>query len=198
MVSGGGGSGKTSLLKLITGENLQSYSNDVYLFGQKKGSGESVWEIKKNIGWISSELQSKYPLNIRGVEVVYSGFFDSVGLYRTASTAQRRQAEMVLSALGIDHLSEEAYGNLSHGQKQMLLIARAIVKSPLLLLLDEPCEGLDFSNRMKILEIMEFIGRHTPTTIVYATYDGHDVLPCISHRLHLDRGIPKITTIGSD
>lgn len=188
MVHGSDGAGKTTLLKLITGENLQAYANNIFLFGKKKGSGESIWDIKQKIGWISSDLHSRYPANIKGADVVCSGFFDSVGLFCNATTTQRNQVEKWLSALGIDYLARENYGELSHGQKQMLLIARAIIKSPPLLLLDEPCEGLDFANRRKIGEIIEFIGRHTPSTVVYATVDKDDILPCIKHQLYLDGG----------
>jgi len=198
MVKGPDGAGKTSLLKLITGDNLQAYANDIFLFGQKKGSGESIWEIKQKIGWISADLRSKYPPNINGAEVVYSGFFDSVGLFRSATAAQRKQAEGWLSALHLDHLAQAFYGELSHGQKQMLLIARAIVKSPILLLLDEPWEGLDFANCRKISEIIEYIGHHHLSTIVCATSDQDIILPCISHQLKLDGGTATISDRGSN
>ena len=198
MVHGPDGAGKTSLLKLITGDNLQAYANHILLFGQKKGSGESIWDIKQKIGWISSDLRSKYPAGIKGAEVVCSGFFDSVGLFRTATAAQREQAEDWLSALGIEHLAQEAYGELSHGQKQMLLIARAIVKSPTLLLLDEPCEGLDFANRRKVSEIIEHIGHHHLSTVVFTTSDEDDVLSCITHRLQLAGGLATISARGPE
>ncbi len=194
LVSGPAGSGKTSLLKLITGDNLQAYANNIYLFGEQKGSGESVWEIKKRIGWISSDLKSTYPPAIKGVEVVYSGFFDSVGLFRCASTQQRQRAGNLLETLGIDQLADKRFGNLSHGQKQMLLIARAIIKSPDLLLLDEPCEGLDFANHRKIFEIIEFIGSRTGTAVVYATSEEHGRLPCISHCLNLVNQTALVST----
>ncbi len=196
MVYGPDGAGKTCLLKLITGDNLQAYANNILLFGQKKGSGESIWDIKQKIGWISSDLRSKYPANIKGAEVVYSGFFDSVGLFRTATATQREQADQWLSALGIEHLAPEAYGALSHGQKQMLLIARAIVKSPTLLLLDEPWEGLDFANHRKVSEIIEYIGHHHLSTVVCTTSNEGDILPCITHQLQLKGGLATISAIG--
>jgi molybdate transport system ATP-binding protein len=196
LVHGPAGAGKTSLLKLITGENLQSYANDIFLFGRKKGSGESVWDIKERMSWVSADLQSHYPANVKGAHVVCSGFFDSIGLYQTATAAQRQQAQKVISALGIDELSTKTFGHLSHGQKQMLLIARAIVKPPLLLLLDDPCEGLDVANRRKIMEIIGLIGCNTPTTVIYATNDDSDLPPCFTHRLHLDRGSATISLFG--
>jgi molybdate transport system ATP-binding protein len=197
MVQGPDGAGKTTLLKLISGDNLQAYANDIFLFGQKKGSGESVWEIKQKIGWISADLRSKYPTHIKAAEVVYSGFFDSVGLFRKATAAQRERAEGWLSALNLDHLAQELYGELSHGQKQMLLIARAIVKSPALLLLDEPWEGLDFANCRKISEIIEYIGHHRLSTVVCTTSDQDVILPCITHQLKLDGGVATISDSGS-
>jgi molybdate transport system ATP-binding protein len=196
MIYGPDGAGKTSLLKLITGENLQAYANDIYLFGVKKGSGESVWEIKQKIGWISPDMLSKYPKNIVGVEVVCSGFFDSIGLFRTATNAQKERAGALLVELGIDHLAQELYGMLSQGQKQMLLIARAIVKSPILLLLDEPCEGLDFANRRKVIEIIEYIGSQTDSCVVCATSDPNDNYFCMTHHLHINRGVRTKTTIS--
>lgn len=196
IVCGPDGSGKTTLLKLITGENLQAYANDIFLFGQKKGSGESVWEIKKKIGWIASDLQAKYPANIKGMDVVCSGFFDSVGLYRTATVAQKKQAERTIRSLGIQDLIEKVYGGLSHGQKQMLLIARALVKSPPLLLLDEPCAGLDFYNREKMIEIIDYIGNHTETTIVYATCDDYDTLSCVDRQLILKENYPVASAMS--
>lgn len=195
LVHGPSGAGKSTLLRLITGDNPQAYANDIHLFGKKRGTGESVWEIKHKIGWISSELQSRYPVHIKGAEVVQSGFFDSIGLYRTASAFQRRRAKELVEALGIGHLADKCFGNLSHGQKQMLLIARAIIKFPPLLLLDDPCEGLDFANRKKVLEIIEFIGRHTSTVLALATWDETEVPTCITHRLLLNRG--KASTYSS-
>lgn len=192
LVTGQDGAGKSSLLKLITGDNPQAYANEIFLFGRKKGTGESVWEIKQNIGWISSELQSKYPMRIRGVEVVYSGFFDTLGLYRLAAADQRRQAERLIEDLGIADLGEKKYGDLSQGQKKMLLIARAIVKEPRLLLLDEPCDGLDFSNRRKVLDIIEYIGSCTPTSVVYATADDTDAFSCMVRQLQLGRGTGSV------
>lgn len=195
MVHGRDGAGKTTLLKLITGENLQAYANDIFLFGKKKGSGESLWEIREKVGWISSDLQSKYPTHIRGIDVVVSGFFDSIGLYRTASAEKQREAERLCGELGIDHLTDAPFGTLSHGQKQMLLIARALVKSPPLLLLDEPCEGLDVRNRAKILEIIEGVCRRAATVLVYATGDDALVASGITHGLFLKNGRATVAPI---
>lgn len=189
MVCGPDGAGKTTLLKLITGENLQAYANDIRLFGRQKGSGESVWEIRRRVGWVSSDLQARYPARTSGLDVVSSGFFDSLGLYHRTNADQRHVARRWLKHLDILHLERRQYGRLSNGQKQMLLIARAMVKDPILLLLDEPCDGLDFVNRPKVLQRIDYIGRCTFTTVVYATCDPNDMLPCFTHQLHLNHGL---------
>ena len=188
MVLGPNGAGKTTTLRLITGENLQAYANDIYLFGRKKGSGENVWEIKQNIGFISSELQARYPKHIGVFDVVCSGFFDSIGLYRLCSTEQKEVAAAWTKMLGIEELAEQKFEQLSHGQRQLALIARAMVKSPVLLMLDEPCDGLDIANRKRLLEILEFIGAETDTNLIYVTHHEQDSLACITNVLRLDQG----------
>jgi molybdate transport system ATP-binding protein len=188
MILGPNGSGKTTLLKLVLGENLQAYANEIYLFGRKKGSGESVWEIKQNIGFISSELQARYPRHLGAFDVVCSGFFDSIGLYRLCSDRQKNTARAWIETLGIASLAEQNFGQLSHGQCQLVLIARAMVKSPVLLILDEPCDGLDIVNRNKLLSLLGFIGDHTDTNLVYITHHMAEMIPCITHVLSLDHG----------
>jgi len=193
MVQGPNGSGKTTLLKLVIGENQQAYANDIHLFGRKKGSGENVWDIKKKIGFISSELQILYPRHLSAFDVVCSGFFDSIGLYRLCSDEQKKTAQVWINTLGIDFLADQNFGQLSHGQCQLVLIARAMVKSPVLLILDEPCDGLDISNRDRLMNLLGFIGDRTDTNLIYVTHHEAEMIPCITHVLSLDRG--KIVNI---
>ncbi len=188
MVLGPNGAGKTTTLKLVTGENLQAYANDIYLFGRKKGTGENVWEIKQNIGFISSELQARYPKHIGVFDIVCSGFFDSIGLYRLCTSEQKEIAADWTNMLGLDKLAGQKFEQLSHGQRQLALIARAMVKSPVLLMLDEPCDGLDISNRKRLLKILEHIGSKTDTNLIYVTHHEEDCLECITHVLQLDQG----------
>jgi molybdate transport system ATP-binding protein len=195
MILGPNGAGKTTLLKLVLGENQQAYANEIYLFGKKKGSGESVWDIKKNIGFISSELQVRYPRHLSAFDVVCSGFFDSIGLYRLCSEEQKDLAHAWIETLGIDYLADQKFGQLSHGQCQLVLIARAMVKSPVLLMLDEPCDGLDIANRDRLLQLLGIVGEHTDTHLVYVTHHKEEIIPCITHVLSLDRGkVVRITT----
>jgi molybdate transport system ATP-binding protein len=195
MIQGPNGAGKTTLLKLVLGENQQAYANDIYLFGKKKGSGESVWDIKKNIGYISSELQVHYPRHLSAFDVVCSGFFDSIGLYRLCSNEQKDLARAWIDTLGIVYLAGQKFGQLSHGQCQLVLIARAMVKSPVLLMLDEPCDGLDITNRDRLLQLLGIIGERTDTHLIYVTHHKEEIIPCITHVLSMDQG--KIIDIST-
>jgi molybdate transport system ATP-binding protein len=150
IIFGPEGAGKTTILKLIVGENLQSYANDIHLFGKKRGGGQSIWEIRRNIGFVSSDLQSKYAGNIPLRDVVLSGFHDTIGLYRQSTKEEIEIADNWLSLVGISDCSQKPFGQLSHGQRQLALVARAMVKTPLLLLLDEPFNGLDISRRIRL------------------------------------------------
>ncbi len=185
---GKNGAGKSTVLKVILGDNPQAYSNHVQVFGKQRGVGTSIWEIKKRIGMVSTEFQARYPKDVLALNVVCSGFFDSMGLYRACSSEQKNTAMEWMKALGIDGLAKCLFGQLSYGQRKMAIIARAVVKSPELLFLDEPCDGLDRFNRRKILSVLEYIGRHTDTKLVYVTHHEDEILPCITHRLTLQKG----------
>jgi len=186
-ILGPNGSGKSTLLSLIVGDNLQSYSNEIYLFGNRKGSGETVWDIKKKIGIVSSELQIHYRKRIKVYDVVLSGFFDSIGLYRNAALQQYAAARRWLEILGIPDKAEQRFDKLSYGERRMVLVARAMVKSPTILVLDEPCQGLDAANRQMVLELVEYVGRETHTNLLYVTHHKDEIPACISHQLHLDK-----------
>jgi molybdate transport system ATP-binding protein len=90
-IVGPNGSGKTTLLSLTAGDHPQAYANEIYLFGKRRGSGESIWDIKARIGVISSEFQARYRNEIMTYDVVASGLFDSVGLYRKLTTQQHQR-----------------------------------------------------------------------------------------------------------
>ena len=182
------GAGKSTVLTLILGDNLQAYANEIYLFGKKRGSGESIWDIKKQIGYISSDLQIRQHKNINAFDVVCSGFFDSNGLYKKCSPEELSIAGEWAHFLGIDELADQRFGRLSHGQRQLTLIARAMVKSPKILILDEPFQGLDIKNRTKILNIFEYIGGQTSTNLIYVPNQDEETLNCITHVLEMDRG----------
>jgi len=184
-IVGPNGSGKTTLLRLIFADIPQAYANEIYLFGKRRGTGESIWEIRRQIGIVGSEFQIHYRKSITAFEVVLSGFFDSVGLYRYSSPYQDETARRWISILGITDLAERPFSRLSYGEQRMILIARAVVKSPVLLLLDEPCQGLDPDHRHMVLELIAFIGTHTATHIVYVTHHEDEILPCFNQVLRM-------------
>jgi len=187
VILGPNGSGKTTLLNLITADNPQAYANQIYLFGKRRGTGESIWDIKQCIGMVSSEFQIRYRKPITAFEAVLSGFFDSVGLYRHASAGQKQMAEQWMAVLGIAHASDKIYSQLSYGEQRMVLLARAMVKMPLVLILDEPCQGLDRTNRHRILEAIDIIGRRAGTHIIYVTHYPDEIPTCITHMLQFKK-----------
>jgi molybdate transport system ATP-binding protein len=187
-IRGPKGAGKSTILTLILGDNLQAYANEIYLFGKKRGSGESIWDIKKQIGCISSDLQIRQHKNINAFDVVCSGFFDSNGLYKKCSPEELSIAGEWAHFLGVDELADQRFGRLSHGQRQLTLIARAMVKSPKILILDEPFQGLDIKNRTKMLNVFEYIGSQTSTNLIYVPNQDEETLNCITHVLEMDRG----------
>jgi molybdate transport system ATP-binding protein len=193
-VVGPNGSGKSTLMSLITGDNLQVYANDVRLFGKGRGEGESIWEIRQRIGVVSPELQLRYRKPVCVREVVLSGFFDSVGLYRRPDREQEAIADRWLDILGMADRAERPFTRLSYGEKRLALIARAMVKSPELLILDEPCQGLDRANREKVLALMEEIGERTATGLIYITHHEEEMIPCIDHVLRLEKKRRTVTT----
>ena len=186
-VLGPNGAGKTTLLSLITGDNLQGYANEIRLFGMLKGSGETVWDIRKKIGVVSPELQGRYRRGIRVRDVVASGLFDSIGLYRRLCPGDRERVEEWMDLLGILPLAERAFDGLSYGERRMALIARAMVKSPLLLVLDEPCQGLDAANRRRMLRLIDRIGGATGTRVLYVSHYEDEIPSCINRILRLER-----------
>jgi len=185
LVSGPNGAGKSTLLRLISADHLQGYANDIFLFGHRRGTGESIWEIKQCIGLVSSEFQVRYRKPISGYQVILSGFFDSVGLFRHAGPNQRKQARDWIARLGLEKLAEGRFDLMSSGQQRMVLIARAVVKDPQLLILDEPCQGLDAANRARVLAMAAYIGSEASTNLIFTTHHADERPPCMTHELRL-------------
>jgi ABC-type molybdenum transport system ATPase subunit/photorepair protein PhrA len=187
-VLGPNGAGKTTLLSLILADNPQSYANEISIFGKQRGSGESIWDIKRNIGWVSPELQIYYHSGITCHKVVCSGFFDSVGLYQACSSEQAWIATQWMRSFGIAELVDCPLSTVSVGEQRLVLLARALVKNPILLILDEPCQGLDVSHRTHIIHLLDQLGRQTPVSLIYVTHHFDEMPNVITHVLKLDRG----------
>jgi molybdate transport system ATP-binding protein len=182
-ISGPNGCGKTTLLSLINGDNHKAYGQDIFLFGQRRGSGESVWDIKQKFGNIDTQLQLNHVRGMKGIEVVISGFFDTIGLYDNWGDQQRNTAQHWLSALGVGSLETAAYDTLSFGMQRMLLLARAMVKSPAILILDEPCLGLDSFHRRLLLRAVDHIAGNSDTHILFVSHTVGDTPSCINQFL---------------
>ena len=190
LVRGPNGSGKTTFLELITGDNKQVYCNDIHIFGIKRGSGETIWDIKKHLGIVSYRLHVEYRM-VGGTslkDVIVSGFRDSIGLYEAATDVETDAAKKWLKLGGFEGRETETFGNLSYGEQRAVLILRSAVKCPKILILDEPCHGLDEQYREKILQLMELIASGGTTTLLHVTHDPSEVLPCEKHILELHPG----------
>ncbi len=188
LIEGPNGCGKSTLLSLIDGENHKAYGQEVILFGRRKGSGESIWDVKANFGVVSNELHNKYIKGWKVLDVVVSGFYDSVGLYDDSGSAEQDQARAWLSTLGIPELEKAYYHELSFGQQRLVLLARAMVKEPRILILDEPCVGLDDYHRQFILGTLDTITRQTHTRLIYVSHVADERPACINYRLQF---VPK-------
>ncbi len=184
-VSGPNGSGKSTLLNLITGDHPQCYANDIFVFGFQRGNGETIWQIKQFIGFVSSALQWDYRVSASAKTVIISGFFDSIGVYQQYSDIQEKIALEWLALLGMEDKADEPFRQLSYGDQRLLLIARAMVKHPQLLILDEPCQGLDELNRQLVLALIAKVCEQSETTVLYVNHHQEDRVAGIDHQLAL-------------
>ena len=187
-ISGPNGCGKTTLLSLINGDSHKAYGQDITLFGRRRGSGESVWDIKRKFGLLNTRLQLGHVRGMRVPEVVISGFFDTVGLYDDWGDAQRKVAHHWLRALGMEHLAPAPFDTLSFGMQRMVLLARAMVKSPVILILDEPCLGLDGNHTQIILRAIDHIAANSDTRILFVSHCAGQTPACINQWLDFRPG----------
>jgi molybdate transport system ATP-binding protein len=186
-LTGPNGSGKTALLSLITGDHPQCYVNDIFVFGFQRGSGESIWQIKQFIGYVSTALQWEYTVGTSLRNVIISGFYDSIGLYSKYTDEQRDIADQWLDVLGMRERADQPFNSQSYGDQRLLLIARAMVKHPPLLILDEPCLGLDDMNRQLVLSLIEIICARSESTVLYVNHHAEDKIAGVEHHMSLDR-----------
>lgn len=186
-LSGENGAGKSTLLSLICADNPQSYACDISLFGKKRGSGESIWEIKKHIGYVSPEMHRAYLKNLPAIEIVASGLHDSIGLYKRPREEQFAACEWWMDIFGIASLKDKPFLQLSSGEQRLALLARAFVKDPELLILDEPLHGLDTYNRYRVKKVIEAFCRRRDKTLIMVTHYENELPDTITHRLFLTR-----------
>ncbi|HEK0787990.1 TPA: molybdate ABC transporter ATP-binding protein ModF [Proteus mirabilis] len=182
-ILGPNGAGKSTLLSLITGDHPQGYSNDLTLFGRKRGSGETVWEIKRHIGYVSNALHQSYRVSSTVKNVIISGFHDSIGIYQAITDKQLKLADEWLALIGLTAHANHPFHALSWGQQRLVLIVRALVKHPTLLILDEPLQGLDTTNRLLVQRFIDIMISHSNTQLLFVSHHQEDAPSCITHRL---------------
>ncbi|MFA9500724.1 molybdate ABC transporter ATP-binding protein ModF [Mannheimia sp. E30BD] len=180
-IKGPNGAGKSTLLSIITGDHPQSYANKVRLFGRQRGTGETIWDIKKNIGYVSSQLHMDYRVNCSAMDVILSGFFDSIGVYQQVPNALQLKAMEWLERLNLATFAKKPFRSLSWGQQRLLLITRAMVKHPPILILDEPLQGLDDVNRKLVKQFIEQLVTNSQTQLLFVSHQDSDAPNCITH-----------------
>lgn len=191
-VSGPNGSGKSTLLSLITADNPQAFANQIWLFDKRKGTGESIWDIKKKIGHVSPELHLFFEKGISVNDAVASGLYDTIGLFRQPSREDQTIIENWMSITGVNQFKSKQLFQLSLGEQRLVMLTRALVKSPPLLILDEPCQGLDKTQTELFKSIIESICNIKSVTLIYVSHYREDIPKSINNFLYLENGKIKV------
>lgn len=184
-LSGPNGAGKSTLLSLVCADNPQSYACDISLFGRQRGTGESIWDIKKHIGYVSPEMHRAYHRDIQAMNVVASGLKDSVGLYVKPTEGDMEKCRFWMDMFGLEGKEDRSLLSLSSGEQRLVLLARAFVKDPELLIIDEPLHGLDDWNRQMVKDIIDVFCRRRNKTLIMVSHYREEFPSCIDHELHL-------------
>ena len=186
-LSGQNGSGKSTLLSLVCADNPQSYACDITLFDRPRGSGESIWDIKKHIGYVSPEMHRSYKRNLPAIRIVASGLMDSIGLYAIPNPKDYEKCHWWLDIFGIGHIADKPFLQLSSGEQRLVLLARAFVKDPQLLILDEPLHGLDLWNRRLAKDVIETFCQRKGKTMIMVTHYQEELPNVITNSLYLKK-----------
>lgn len=185
---GPNGSGKSTLLSLLTADNPQRFANDYDLFDLKRG-GASMWDVKSKIGHVSPELHLYFPQETTVFKAIASGFFDATGVYfRKLTEEQIQRTQVVAEWLNVSGFIEKPFKNISKGQQRLVLLARALVKNPPLLILDEPCQGLDFAAVEHFKAVVDAICDTPERTLIYVSHYPHEIPSCVTQTLRLEDG----------
>ena len=187
-LTGPNGSGKSTLLSLVFADNPRSYSNRLWLFGLRRGSGESIWDIKRRIGFVSPEMQLHFHASASVAQIVANGLNDTVGMYVRPRPDQMEKAAGWLRHFRIDHLADRDFATLSSGERQLALIARTFIKEPSLLILDEPMHALDVNARRRVEGTIDrFLADRPDAAFIMVSHNPADLPSSITHHLHLQR-----------
>jgi len=188
-LSGQNGAGKSTLLSLVCADNPQSYACDIALFGNPRGSGETIWDIKKHIGYVSPEMHRAYQKDLPAIRIVASGLKDSVGLYVKPNEAEYEVCRWWMDIFGLKGMEDRPFLKLSSGEQRLVLLARAFVKDPQLLILDEPLHGLDNTNRRLVKDVIEAFCKRKNKTMIMVTHYKEELPACIDHSIFLKREV---------
>ncbi|NNV54283.1 ATP-binding cassette domain-containing protein [Limnovirga soli] len=187
-ISGPNGSGKSTLISLINGDNPQAFANEIYLFDKRKGRGETIWEIKQKTGYVSPEMHQYFAYDLTCFQVVASGIFDTIGLFRKLEETQTHLVQQWFEITGLTYLQNKLFGFLSNGQQRLILLIRALIKNPPLLILDEPCQGIDSATAQTYIQLVNDICLKYNKTLIYVSHYQHELPECITHVLQLEHG----------
>ncbi|QKJ29228.1 ATP-binding cassette domain-containing protein [Mucilaginibacter mali] len=185
---GHNGAGKSTLLSLINGDNPQAYANDIILFDKKRGSGESIWDIKKKTGFISPELYQYFPADNSCLQTIESGYYDTMGLFRPSDKTKAGRALQWMKMLEIDQYARQLLKNIPASAQRLCLLARAMIKCPTLLILDEPCQGMDDHQVAHFKALIDTICRQTNITLIYVTHYAEHIPDSVDKTLRLVNG----------
>jgi iron complex transport system ATP-binding protein len=190
---GANGSGKTTLLRILTGYEWPS-SGSVRVLGEQFGQCD-IPRLRTRIGWVSSAEHSLLSGWDRAIDIVASGLDAAMTLYRTIESDEWKRAEESLAAVGASAISQQRFDTLSQGEQQRVLIARALINQPRLLVLDEPCAGLDPAARERFLaDLTTMTDRSDSPAVLFVTHHVEEILPWMSHVLLLKSG--RVTDAG--
>lgn len=183
---GPNGAGKSTLLSLISGDNPQAYANDIFLFDKKRGSGESIWDIKRKIGFMSPEMHQYFNSSSNCLEVLLSGFTDTMSVIPKKITEQQNTLALIwMDLLEIKELKDRKFREVSAGSQRLILLVRALVKNPPLLILDEPCQGLDQDQKDHFRGVVEILCQKSSRTMIYVTHHKEEIPDCVQQTLFL-------------
>ncbi|WP_208745915.1 ATP-binding cassette domain-containing protein [Pedobacter kyonggii] len=191
LLQGPNGSGKSTLLSLINGDHPQSYANELYLFGNRRGTGESIWDIKQHIGLISPEFHWYFDATSTVWKCVASGFYDTVGLFQQLPYSKRAQVDELIEYFGLTENKNELLTALPLGKQRLVLLARTIIKNPELLVLDEPCQGLDQQQTRHFNQLVDELCSNG-MTLIYVGHFESQLPTCIEKRILLEKGEVKV------
>lgn len=179
-LAGSNGCGKSVLLSLVSADNPQAYSNDITIFDRRRGSGESIWDIKKNIGYVSPEMHLYFKFNGTVTDVIAQGLRDTVGNYGSVSAFARERALAWIKLFHLEQLAERRYNTLSTGEQRLVLIARTFIKHPALLIMDEPLHGLDAARKRSVRAVVNKLVNRDHPSLIYVTHFLPEVPECVT------------------